>query len=82
MSNTITPRGGSLNPNARLTPLQVAAIRARTNSAKEAAQEHGISRSMVNAIRQGRRWVEATAVGVAVTMLTWAGLFAWIGVTA
>ena len=79
MSNH-NPRGGILNPNCRLTPLQVAAIRARTNSAREAAQEHGISRAMVNAIRQGKRWVEAAVVGVAVTVLSFAGL--WVMVTA
>ena len=69
MKGNHNPRGGTLNPNCRLTPEIVAEIRASasTTSARETAAKHGISRSLVHAIRQGRRWAVPAAVGATVT---------------
>ena len=49
---------GTRNGSARLTPEQVAAIRADTGTYKETALRHGTTRSHVWNIKHGKKWRE------------------------
>lgn len=73
-------RHGESNPNSKLTALQVSTIRSNMGktTARQEAEKHGVSLSLIHAIRRGARWVQAGAVGVAVTVILWAAMFSMI----
>ena len=50
------PMSGEKNPRARLSPEDVAAIRADPRSQRAIAKDYGISKTQVGNIKRGERW--------------------------
>lgn len=75
-------RHGESDPNARLSLADVQEIRANraTTTARQEAEKHGVSLSLIHAIRRQARWndLQAGAVGLAVTAILFAVTFGMI----
>jgi hypothetical protein len=54
--NRLPPAKGLLNGMSKLTPEQVTAIRASTKSYQTIADEYGVHKSTIGAIRKGTTW--------------------------